>query len=199
MRSRAGRLASAVCVAWLASASAQIRQIPVESAAGIEARKVKAEAAAFKGRQAMRVTDAADTPGAAEAARGFAGIAFRVASGASGFECFYLRPANGRAEDQVRRNHSAQYVSYPDFPWHRLRKESPEKYESYVDLVPGEWTRVRVEVSGTRARLYVHGASQPSLIVNELKRGDGRGAVALWIGPGTVAHFANVRITEQRP
>jgi hypothetical protein len=33
-----------------------------------------------------------------------------------------------------------------------------------VDLVPGEWTEIKVEVSGVKARLYVHGASQPALI-----------------------------------
>jgi hypothetical protein len=135
-------------------------------------------------------------PGAAQAARGFVGIAFRVASDQSKFECFYLRPTNGRADDQVRRNHSAQYISFPEFPWQKLRKEFPEKYESYVDLVPGEWTKVRIEVKAGKARLFVHGASQPTLIVNDLKLGETNGAVALWIGPGTVAHFANVRVTQ---
>ena len=44
-------------------------------------------------------------------------------------------------------------MSHPDQPWHRLRKESPGVYESYVDLVPGEWTRVKIVVAGTTARL----------------------------------------------
>jgi hypothetical protein len=133
-------------------------------------------------------------PGAAGQARGFVGIAFRVAPDVSKFECFYLRPTNGRADDQVRRNHSAQYVSSPDFPWMRLRKEFPEKYESYVDLVPGEWTKVKIEFQGDKARLYVHGNEQPTLLVNDLKHGASKGHVGLWIGPGTVAHFANLRV-----
>src|SRR5262245_59272058 len=65
--------------------------------------------------------------------RGFAGLAFRLSTDGSQHEAFYLRPDNGRAEDQVRRNHSLQYVSEPGFPWPRLRMEFPEKYESYVD------------------------------------------------------------------
>ena len=134
--------------------------------------------------------------GAATAARGFTGVAFRIAADVSRFDCFYLRPTNGRAEDQVRRNHSAQYVAFPEFPWHRLRKEFPEKYESYVDLVPGEWTKVRIEVRGDSARLYVHGNAQPTLIVSPLKSGLARGSVGLWIGPGTEAHFANLRIEK---
>lgn len=137
---------------------------------------------------------------AGEGARGFVGVAFRVnldaAKDAVKYECFYLRPTNGRADDQVRRNHSTQYISHPDFPWHRLRKEFPEKYESYVDLVPGQWTKVKIEVRGNKARLFVHEASQPVLVVNDLKLGESSGQIALQIGPGTVAHFANLRITK---
>ena len=134
-------------------------------------------------------------PNAAPTARGFTGIAFRVAGDGSGYEAFYLRPKNGRADDQEQRNHSAQYISFPDFPWQKLRQEAPSRYESYVDLVPGEWTHVKVEARGAKARLYVNGAAQPVLIVNDLKRGTSRGGVAFWIGPGTVAHFANLKIT----
>ena len=131
-----------------------------------------------------------------EGARGFVGVAFRLQEDPSRYECFYIRPNNGRAEDQLRRNHSTQYVSHPDYPWHRLRRETPGVYESYVDLVPGEWTRLKIVVAGTEARLFVHDAEQPSLIVKDLKLGDSEGALALWIGAGTVGHFANLRVTR---
>jgi len=130
--------------------------------------------------------------GAAEAARGFVGIAFRLQDGK--FEYIYLRPTNGRADDQVRRNHSTQYSAHPSFSFAESRKVAPEKYESYVDLEPGVWTRYRIEVEGTKARLYVHGAAQPCLIVNDLKLGDSSGGVALWIGPGTEGYFTGLRI-----
>ncbi|HEV8638545.1 MAG TPA: hypothetical protein VG370_30405 [Chloroflexota bacterium] len=135
-------------------------------------------------------------PGAFGQARGFVGVAFRVAADVSSFEAFYLRPTNGRAPDQVRRNHSVQYISLPDYPWHRSRQETPEKYESYCDLVPGAWTRVRIEVRGEAARLYVHGNEQPNLLVDDLKLGARTGLLGLWIGPGTLAHFANLRVTR---
>ena len=138
----------------------------------------------------------APAPGAFEGARGFVGIAFRMQKDMQTYDAFYLRPTNGRAEDQVRRNHSAQYISHPAWTWQRLRKETPEKYESYVDLVPGAWTKVRIDVRGEQARLYVHDQSQPTLIVNDLKTGaQGTGAIALWVGPGTVAHFRNLAVT----
>jgi hypothetical protein len=133
---------------------------------------------------------------AGEGARGFVGIAFRLHDDLKTYDAFYLRPTNGRADDQVRRNHSAQYISHPDWPWFRLRKEFPEKYEAYVDLVPGEWTKVRIDVRGAQAKLFVHGQAQPTLLVNDVKSGaSGRGKIALWIDSGTVAHFRNLTVT----
>ena len=132
-------------------------------------------------------------PGAQGDARGFVGLAYRVSSDLKKFECFYLRPTNGRADDQLRRNHSAQYFAFPEFPWMRLRAEFPSKYESYVDLVPGEWTKVKIQVQGAKGRLYVNGNDQPTLVVNDLKLDGSEGAIALWMGPGTIAHFTNVR------
>ena len=134
-------------------------------------------------------------PGAGGAARGFVGIAFRVQENLEAYDAFYLRPTNGRAEDQERRNHSVQYISPPEWPWSRLRKETPSKYEAYVDLVPGAWTKIKIEVRGEQARLYVHDNEQPTLIVKDLKSGaDGHGGVALWLEPGTVAHFRNLTV-----
>lgn len=134
---------------------------------------------------------------AGEGARGFVGIAFRVAADTSKMELFYIRPTNGRVNDQVRRNHSTQYVSMPGFPWEKLRKETPEKYEAYADMVPAEWTKVKIEVKDETARFYVNGASQPTLIVNDLKQGkDLRGSVGLWIGPGSLGHFTDLKVTK---
>ncbi|RPD48546.1 hypothetical protein DNI29_08000 [Hymenobacter sediminis] len=132
-------------------------------------------------------------------ARGFVGIAFRITEQNTAFECIYLRPTNGRAEDQVRRNHSVQYISYPDYPWEKLRKESPEKYESYVDLEVGKWTKVKIIVQDATARLYVHGADQPTLLVLDLKHGPAQhGGIGLWIGSGTEAYFRNLVVTTTK-
>ena len=190
----------------------------------LELHNVKAEPVKYLGRGAMRITDAGaeglddagrlaivpgssfqdgtievtltgDTlPNAGEGARGFVGIAFRVSEGGSHFECFYLRPKNGRSEDQLQRNHSTQYISVPGFPWNKLRAETPGKYESYVDLIPGQWTQLKIQVTGARARLYVNGAEQPVLVVNDLKQPPMSGAIALWVGPGTLAHFAELKV-----
>ena len=204
-----------------------IAQAPIDlfNKANVEPINSKVEKTQFKGVDCLKVIDAGENTelkiaklsstslrngiievelvgmpmaGSSEQARGFVGISFRIKQDNSAFECFYLRPTNGRADDQVRRNHSAQYISYPDYPWFRSRKETTEKYESYVDLVPGEWTKVKIVIEGEKARLYVHDAEQPTLIVNDLKLGAGEsGSIGLWIGPGTEAYFANLRVTEK--
>jgi hypothetical protein len=134
--------------------------------------------------------------GAFAGARGFIGIAFRIQADGR-YEYIYLRPTNGRADDQIRRNHSTQYSSYPDFDFARSRQEAPEKYESYVDLQPGVWTSYKIEVEGRKARLYVNGTEQPCLIVNDLKLDPQNGGVALWVGPGTEGYFSNLKITTK--
>ena len=136
-------------------------------------------------------------PNAPAGARGFVGIAFRVQPDLRTYDAIYLRPTNGRAIEQERRNHAVQYISHPAWTWNRMRTETPSRYEAYVDLVPGAWTRIRIEVRGDTARLFVHGQRQPTLVVTDVKSGAGaRGAIALWIDAGTVAHFRDVRVNR---
>jgi len=154
-------------------------------------------------------------PGSFSEARGYVGVAFHLAppsaSGAAQsepaqFECLYIRPTNGRVQDQVRRNHVTQYISYPEWTWQRFRKEENSRYESYADVDTGEWVHLKIEIENGKARLYVGspgGAggsvpTQPTLLVNDLKMGSqARGPIALWVGLGTVAHFANLKITPR--
>lgn len=128
-------------------------------------------------------------------ARGFIGLTFRIDSKGH-FESIYLRPTNSVAEDQVRRNHSVQYVAYPDYRFDKLRQESPEKYESYAELDMERWIHMKIVVKGEKAELYLDGKSTPSLIVTDLKLGaNQRGGVGVWLESGTMAFFRNLKIT----
>jgi len=129
-------------------------------------------------------------------ARGFIGVAFRINDSNSKFECIYIRPVNGKIEDQIRRNHSIQYYSYPDFKFDRLRKESPEKYESYADMGLDEWIKLRIVVLGSQAKLFINDNTQPSLLVNDLKHGpESTGEVGLWVETGTEGFFTELKIS----
>lgn len=136
-------------------------------------------------------------PDATADARGFIGLAFRINDTNSKFECIYIRPTNGRADDQVRRNHSIQYFSYPDFKFFRLRKEFPEQYESYADMGLNEWIKMKIVVNGAKAKLYINDNNEPSLIVNDLKLGpDESGAIGLFVDIGTEGYFADLKISK---
>src|SRR5260370_12929821 len=146
--------------------------LPLDSSEGLKPLNAKIESVTYKGRKALRVTDTAPEgtsddgrfvivtgsqfedglievdvagdriPGATEVARGFVGVAFRVAQDGPTFEAFYLRPYNGRSDDQLQRNHSAQYISSPEYPWNRLRQEFPGKFDTYLALFPLQLTRM---------------------------------------------------------
>jgi len=131
-------------------------------------------------------------------ARGFIGVAFRINDSITKFECIYLRPVNARVDDQVRRNHSIQYYSYPDYKFDRFRKESPEKYEAYTDMEMNKWITMRIEVKDAQAKLFINNNQQPSLIVNDLKHGaNASGAIAFWVETGTEGFFKDLKITKQ--
>jgi hypothetical protein len=209
----------------MAAAAPQARTYALEGASGLDLRNVLAEAREHRGKKAVQIVGApgvnAETlaivpdsgfddgtielelagqvlPGAPPTSRGFVGVAFRVDPKSLAYDCFYLRPENGRADDQLRRNHSTQYISHPVFTWQKLRQEQPGVYESYVDLESGAWTKVRIVVKGGEARLFVHGAEQPTLVVKDMKRAPTRGRVALWIDQSTEAFFRNLTITPAR-
>lgn len=137
-------------------------------------------------------------PNAPALARGFIGIAFRINDSNSKFESIYIRPTNGRADNQLQRNHSIQYFSYPDYDFERLRKEASGVYETYADMGLNEWIRMKIVVKGAKAKLYLNGNKQPSLIVNDLKHGaDLSGAVGLWVDVGTEGFFTDLKISKE--
>jgi len=206
--------------------TARKRILRLRSLSQLQLRYVLAELVTYRGRPAVRLVESGRNPSddqavaipssvalrdgvietslagvprldAPQDARGFVGIAFRVQPDASKFECLFLRPTNSRSDDQLRRNHSTQYMSHPDYPWFRLRSEQPGMYESYVDLEPGAWTNIKIVVSGTRALLYVNRARQPCLVVNDLKLGSAVGKVGFWIGGGTEAYFSTRLAIQQ--
>ncbi|MBS1731807.1 MAG: hypothetical protein JST02_00790 [Bacteroidetes bacterium] len=132
---------------------------------------------------------------APEFARGFIGVAFRINDSNTRYESIYLRPVNARVDDQVRRNHSIQYYSYPDYKFDRLRKESPKRYETYADMEMNKWITMRTVVKDAQAKLYLNNNTQPSLIVNDLKHGGNvSGGIALWVEEGTEGYFADLKI-----
>lgn len=216
----------AVLLAWVSfgPATSQAQTFPLSDTKDLVLVNVKADAVEYQGRKAVRLTKDTEKDGFAllggtdfqdgtiEAdialkittppgvrMPGFVGIAFRARPDASHYELFYLRPGNSKADDQEMRNHSVQYTSEPEFNWYKLRLRWPWVYETYTELPLETWTKVKIEVAGRSAKLYLNGSPNPILVVDGLKGQDLKGGVALWSYAGEEAYFSNVRVTHSTP
>ena len=145
------RIIHVMLLGGLCGASVAFLRAEPQAIADLTPRSVTLAAVEYRGKRAVRMTEGSvpggeacavvngvefhngtidvelagqPAEGAPATARGFIGVAFRMGNGK--FEHIYLRPTNGRADDQVRRNHSTQVPSVPDFDFARLRKEAPE-------------------------------------------------------------------------
>lgn len=131
------------------------------------------------------------------AARGFIGVAYRVDPENKNFDAIYLRPSNGRADDQLRRNHTVQYFSYPGNTFSRLRKEANELYETYADIGLNEWIDVHIEFQHEKAVLYINNQKSPSFIVTKMLGTSKKGSIALWVEIGTIGYFKDLKVTNK--
>lgn len=135
-------------------------------------------------------------PSPFEAARGFIGIAYRINEDNSAFDAIYLRPTNGRADNQFMRNHTVQYYAYPEYKFDRLRKEANGEYETYADIGLNEWISIRIEIKDKKAVLYINNQKSPSFIVNEMKGNTKSGSIGLWVDIGTEGYFKDFKFTK---
>ena len=129
-------------------------------------------------------------------ARGFIGLAYRIDEANTMFENIYLRPSNGRADDQLRRNHTIQYFAYPGYTFSRLRKESNGLYETYADIGLNEWIDVRIEFYKEKVALYINNQKSPNLIVNKMLGKSTHGSIGLWVEVGTIGYFKDLKVTK---
>ncbi len=206
--------------------AADVQKFPLIDAAGLAGHNVKFETVTYQGRKAVRMTTVTQgddagfalLPGtdfedgtievdiAVKVTRppgarmpGFTGIAFRAKPDGSEYELFYVRPKNALSENQSMRNHSVQYCAVPNYGWYKLRREWPFVYESYAEIEPETWTKVKIEVAGRTARIFLNGSDKPSLVVDGLKSPNLHGAVGLWGYAGEESYFSNLRITPAAP
>lgn len=134
-------------------------------------------------------------------ARGFAGIAFHLTDDGEAFEAVYLRMANGTANapppPAPRNVRAVQYISHPGFHFAESRAERPAHYEKAANVALGRWHHFRLEIDGSNLTALVDGI--PVLTINDLRHANTRGAIGLWVGDGTRAHFADLRIVAAQP
>lgn len=120
--------------------------------------------------------------------RSYPGVLFRIASRGN-HERVYLRP------------HHANTARVPDVVQYVAAFNGVDSWQlyggdgktAYADLPTDRWIPVRVEVSGTQARVFLDGAERPALEIHELQRGISKGGLGL-LGPADgSAYFSDFR------
>jgi hypothetical protein len=127
----------------------------------------------------------------------FVGVAFNVAD-EKNFEAIYFRPFNFLRDPESFRVHSVQYVSWPNSPWEKLRKDTPGKFESTVEPVPDPagWFHARIEVTQKKVSVWVDDGKEPCLVVDRLATRE-KGKVGLWVD-SKEGEFRNLKIQSAK-
>jgi len=138
-----------------------------------------------------------DVKGRNEPGRSFVGLAFHGVN-AESYEAVYVRPFNFRAEGEVSRSHSVQYVLVPSHEWRRLRTEHPGQYEAAIASSPAPvaWVHLRLELDGPTVRVFVDRAPEPALVVDRIGAVTS-GWIGLWVGHNSDGTFANLKVSPR--
>ena len=129
---------------------------------------------------------------------GFIGVFFRVQEDDSAFESIYLRPKVGRANNQMFRNHAVQYFSYPHAKFETLRKNYPAgSYEGSAPVALNEWIKMRIEVNGETAEMFINDMKYSSFIVDKLLGKNKKGYVGLYVDIGTIGYFKDLKVIKR--
>ncbi len=128
---------------------------------------------------------------AVDGRRCFPGIAFRAQSPAEA-EYVYLRPH--RSGEPVALQYTPLFFGLD--AWQLYHGPG---FTAAAEIPRGRWVHLRLEVRGTQARVFLDGASEPALVVHDLKRGAAGGTLGLVGPPGGQVHFAAFSYQEVAP
>jgi hypothetical protein len=138
-----------------------------------------------------------DIRGRNEFLHSFPGIAFHASDTARNYDVVYFRPFNFQHQDAIRRTWSVQYMSLPEYPYDRLRKENTGQFESEIlpNPKPEEWIHARIVIRKDSIKVYMNGMAKPSLAVRTLGERSA-GMFGLWVD-ATTADFTNLSIKKE--
>lgn len=128
---------------------------------------------------------------------GFIGMFFRVGMNDSSFEAIYVRPKVGRVNNQLFRNHAVQYISYPHYKFDTLRKIAPFRYEGSAPVALNEWIKMRIEVNGETAEMFINDARYSTFVVDKLLGSTKKGGIGLYVDIGTIGYFKNLKVIKR--
>jgi len=128
--------------------------------------------------------------------RSFVGLAFNIQNDTI-YEAIYFRPFNFQSPEQIRREHSIQYISMPDNEWSFLRTNFEGQYEAEFPRRPSpdEWFTVDIKITSNMVLVYDKDSGQELLTVNRLQK-PMSSKIGLWTRPNSKGSFRNLRIKK---
>ncbi len=123
--------------------------------------------------------------------RSYPGINFRIQS-IRDFERFYVRShrTNGLFADALQYTPSINGVA----GWQLY---SGDGFTAAADVPYDQWVTIRIEISGTQARVFIGDSEEPALEIDQLKHGISRGSIGLNGPPDGTAYFSNFRFESR--
>lgn len=130
--------------------------------------------------------------------RSFIGLAFHGLDNTN-YEAVYCRPFNFFSTDSVRRIHSVQYISHPNFTWEKLRKERNSEFEKGISNPPNPdgWFTMKLSIDNTTVKAYINDSAEPSLIVKTLSK-HGSGKIGLFTADSSGGDFDWIIISHKK-
>lgn len=119
-------------------------------------------------------------------ARSYPGLIFRMQSPLN-YERFYIRPHRAPYyPDALQYTHVINGVA----SWQLCQGEG---YTALAEFPDNEWFPIRIEISGTQARVYLGDTAHPVLVITNLKHGKSRGTIGVMGPRDKTAYFSNFR------
>lgn len=128
--------------------------------------------------------------------KSFVGLAFNIQNDST-YEAVYFRPFNFQSEEQIRREHSLQYIYHPKNTWRFLRTNYEGQYEAEFPRRPSpdDWFKVQIKVDNGRVYVY-DGESNNELLSVERLTAQVSNKIALWTGFNSKGAFRNLKIMK---
>jgi hypothetical protein len=114
------------------------------------------------------------------------GVAFRIQSDDE-YEVIFFRPRASGTEQAVQYTPGLRGAN----AWQLYTGPG---YTAAAEIPRHQWIHVRIVVAGSMAKLFLNHATEPTLVVRDLKQGISRGSIGFWghLGGG---YFSNLTFT----
>ena len=135
-----------------------------------------------------------DIQGENNPGKSFVGVAFNIQNDST-YEAIYFRPFNFHSEEQIRREHSMQYIFHPDFGWRKLRTEREGQFEAEYPNPPSpdDWFSVKIIVQ-PKMVVVMDQVSGTTLMEVERLSSQVSNKIGFWTGHNSKGSFRNLKI-----